>query len=192
MAAKAPDKLDALTSAPYNPREITARGAAGLRRSLVEFGDISGITYNFRTGNLIAGHARRSVIAELDPGAIKWAKWYDTDLGRECWGEVAVAGGSRFKVRGVEWGATKEKAANVAANSPGLGGFFTDGLQTILDELQQEDGDLFEGLHLNDLLVEMEDLGLDDDGDDEFPDADPDDIGDSLEHMCPKCGFQFS
>ncbi len=53
---KTPGSFDDLRPAHYNPREITAEAAEGLRHSLVEFGDISGIVWNQRTGNLVCGH----------------------------------------------------------------------------------------------------------------------------------------
>lgn len=146
-----PATLTDLEPAPYNPRALTERARKGLRRSLVEFGDISGLTYNFRTGNMIAGHARREALAGLDPGGIVWGPWQDTDLGRERWGDVKVKGGSVFKVRGVDWPVVKEKAANVAANNPAIGGTFTEELQSILDELK-ENQELFEGLLFDDLI----------------------------------------
>lgn len=50
--------LDDLAAAPYNPRRISEDAAAGLRGSIETFGDLSGIVWNERTGNLVAGHQR--------------------------------------------------------------------------------------------------------------------------------------
>lgn len=47
-----------LKPAPYNPRTITTENARALATSLREFGDISGIVWNARTGHLVAGHQR--------------------------------------------------------------------------------------------------------------------------------------
>lgn len=155
LAEQAPGTLDVLSDAPYNPRRISDPARAGLRRSLVEFGDISGITYNFRTGNLVSGHQRRAELATLDPGKIVWGEWSNTELGRERWGSVVVTGGASFRVRGVDWSAAKEKAANVAANSQAISGEFTEELQGLLDELEGEDPGLFADLRFDDLRVDI-------------------------------------
>ena len=185
---QAPRLLSDLNPAPYNPREISPRARGGLRRSLVEFGDISGIVYNFRTGNLIAGHQRRAEMEGLGLGEIAWGEWRDTDLGRERWAEVVVKGGAAFRLRGVDWSAAKEKAANVAANSQAIAGTFTDGLQDLLSELQ-ENADLFGGLLFSDLGF---DVNLR--PEDPVPPGEFGVIDENLatEHQCPKCGYQWS
>ncbi len=54
-----------LKPAPYNPRKISPEAVAGLKTSLVQFGDISGLTWNRRSGHLVAGH-RHLAGAELE------------------------------------------------------------------------------------------------------------------------------
>jgi len=58
MPSKTIKSLADLRAASYNPREITQEALEGLGHSLEEFGDISGIVWNKRTGHLVAGHQR--------------------------------------------------------------------------------------------------------------------------------------
>jgi hypothetical protein len=53
-----------LKPAAYNPRCISDTELETLKRSLHDFGDLSGIVVNVRTGNLVGGHQR---IKTLDP-----------------------------------------------------------------------------------------------------------------------------
>jgi ParB-like chromosome segregation protein Spo0J len=52
------DSIDQLKPAPYNPRAISEESLKALGVSLEEFGDLSGFTWNKRTGNLVTGHQR--------------------------------------------------------------------------------------------------------------------------------------
>ena len=132
-----------LRPAPYNPRTISDPAKASLMVSLKQFGDLSGLTWNVRTGHLVAGHQRLTAL-----------KAQHKDLRLE--GGVLVAGEHRFPVRVVDWDEITEKAANVAANSPLLSGTFTDGLDAILKEVAEAMPDLSAALQLPDLadLVE--------------------------------------
>ena len=123
-----------LAADPRNPRTITDAAAAGLAVSLGEFGDLSGIVFNQRTGNLVAGHQR-------------------LDQMRKRWGELPIEGdvirtpeGHEFRVRFVDWPIEKQRAASVAANSQRLAGEFTDDLELILAEIRGQTPDLFDGL----------------------------------------------
>lgn len=46
--------LKDLNPAAYNPRQIDDAALTGLKYSLTEFGDLSGIVFNARTGSLVA------------------------------------------------------------------------------------------------------------------------------------------
>lgn len=52
-----------LNPAPYNPRKITDKKLAMLQKSMAEFGDLSGIVCNTRTGHLVGGHQRLKVFS---------------------------------------------------------------------------------------------------------------------------------
>ncbi len=65
-AAAAKDKMQVkdLKAFPRNPRKITDKKLDMLGKAMREFGDLSGVIYNTRTGHLVGGHQR---IKHLDP-----------------------------------------------------------------------------------------------------------------------------
>jgi hypothetical protein len=143
--------IEDLRPAAYNPRRISDRAARALSKSLGDFGDLSGIVWNKRTGNLVCGHQRVDQLRKL--GAY-------LDVCRD--GTAAIEhGGERFVVRVVDWPEAKEKAANVVANNPAIGGEFTDELGALLDEIQADIGAQgFADLALDELVKnESEDAG---------------------------------
>lgn len=104
---KKPTKLSDLKPAIYNPRTISEAAASGLRRSMDEFGDISGIVFNKRTGQLVAGHQRVSQL-----------KATHGDLAVKD-GAVVAPDGRQWPVRVVDWPRAKEVAANIAVPQDG-------------------------------------------------------------------------
>ncbi len=116
-------RLSDLKPASYNPRKISDKALKGLAYSIEEFGDISGITYNKRTGNLVSGHQRVKALME---------KFGDLEIK----GDAIITPAGEFKIRVVDWDIGKEKAANVAANSPTIQGEFTSDLAILLDEIK--------------------------------------------------------
>lgn len=133
--------IDDLKPASYNPRTIAPKAQSGLNKSLCDFGDISGITWNARTGNLVCGHQRVEQLRKL--GAV-WHK------GALCVG----ADGPRFNVRVVDWDLSKEKAANIVANNAYIAGDFTDALNGLLAEIKCSEGDAsFTQLRLDELIL---------------------------------------
>ena len=139
--------LEDLKPAPYNPREISQEAAKGLSASIAQFGDISGLVWNRRSGHVVAGHQRLAALKEL--GAIVYG-----DPPRIVIEGCALMDDA-FAIRVVDWDEPTEKAANIAANNPHTSGVFVDdGLQEILDSIQPVLPE-FEELRL-DLLVEEE------------------------------------
>ena len=108
-----PRTIADLKPAPYNPRRIDEPSMAALGVSLAEFGDISGIVWNRRTGRLVAGHQRIEVLKKKHGANLRLDD-----------GAVVAPDGGRFPVRVVDWPETTERAANMAANSPLLAGMF--------------------------------------------------------------------
>ena len=51
-------KVKDLRPSKHNPRKISEKRLSMLGRSMKEFGDLSGIVFNRRTGNLVGGHQR--------------------------------------------------------------------------------------------------------------------------------------
>ena len=136
-------KLADLRPAPYNPRTIAPEAVKALSASLASFGDISGIVWNKRTGTLVAGHQRLAALQAEHGGALAMVD-----------GAVVTPTGESFPVRVVDWPLSKEKLANVAANSPYLAGEFDDAdLAKVLDELAASESELFEALRLEELYV---------------------------------------
>ncbi|MEK6531270.1 MAG: DNA modification methylase [Deltaproteobacteria bacterium] len=106
--------LSDLKPAPHNPRKISEKQLARLKKSLAEFGDLSGVIFNRRTGNIIGGHQRVKVmppdalISKIDlPGA--------STAGTVAEGRITVDGES-YTYREVDWPIEREKMANIAAN----------------------------------------------------------------------------
>jgi hypothetical protein len=163
--------IEDLKPAPYNPRKISAKAAAALAKSLGDFGDLSGIVWNSGTGHLVCGHQRVEQLRQLG--------------GQMLNGAIQVASGERFPVRVVDWPIGRERAANVVANNPHIGGEFTDDLQDVLAQIQCEIGEVeFGELSLPDLVRESPalDLEMDDDSSNE-------ELAQPVK--CPKCGFGF-
>jgi hypothetical protein len=131
-----------LRPASYNPRKISAKAAEGLAKSLGDFGDLSGVVWNERTGNLVCGHQRVDQLRRLG--------------GQIIGGAIQIASGDRFPIRVVDWAEAKEKAANVVANNPSIGGNFDDGIDAVLDEIRASIGEKdFEELCLDDLAASL-------------------------------------
>jgi len=96
-------KISDLVPHIANPRKISKKELDMLKKSLNEFGDLSGIIWNKTTGRLIGGHQRLKVLphdAEVIDGFIH-------------------VGNEKFTFREVEWDEVKEGAALIAANKHG-------------------------------------------------------------------------
>ena len=133
-------ELKELRPAGYNPRRISPEAMKGLSKSLSEFGDISGLVWNKRTGHLVAGHQRLAALkAQHGDGLLM-----DGDT-------LTTPTGERFPVRTVDWPESKERMANVAANNPHIAGQFDEGLEDILKQLEADDAALFEALRMEEL-----------------------------------------
>lgn len=130
-----------------NPRRIGEEAAGGLANSLDRFGDLSGIVYNRRTGELVCGHQRMTQIR---------GKWGDRpiepiDEAAGLFG-IRVDSGHFFSVRVVDWSKAMQRAANVAANNQRIAGEFTDDVANYLLAVEPELSAEAPGL-LDDLLL---------------------------------------
>ena len=56
--------VSTLKANPKNPRKITPQKLEQLEKSMREFGDLSGIVFNVKTGNLVGGHQRTKRFSE--------------------------------------------------------------------------------------------------------------------------------
>ncbi len=118
--------LDDLKPAPYNPRKISATALKGLRASLKRFGLVQPIVFNRRTGHVVGGHQR--VLALRESG--------------ETQADVLV----------VDLAEKDERALNVTLNNPKIAGDFTDEIDAMLAELQEQDSQMMHDLRLDALL----------------------------------------
>lgn len=150
-------KLKDLAPHPGNPRKIDQWHLDALKKSLNEFGDLSGFVFNKTTGRLVGGHQRLKV---LPPDA-------EIELTGDNRGHVKV-GNDFFSYREVEWDENKEKAANIAANKHG-GEWDLPALTTWLNELDAANIDMdltgFNSEELENLMAPKVIPGLTDEDD---------------------------
>jgi hypothetical protein len=150
-ATKKDDKVikpEDLTPASYNPRQMDTESRKGLEASMKQFDDISGITWNKTTGNIVTGHHRWETLVEEYGFETLSFDHLKGDRYAIMSGEIDT----NYSLRQVEWDEAKEKAANIAANSHAIEGQFTVDLEGLLDDLQTElDGDLFADLRFDKL-----------------------------------------
>jgi len=104
-----------------NPRKIKDEDFKLLTESLQEFGDLSGIVVNKRTGEIVGGNQRTTFFkTKSDEVEIvltdELAK--PTPIGTVAFGYVLFKG-ERFNYREVDWDEAKEERANLLANKVG-------------------------------------------------------------------------
>jgi hypothetical protein len=169
--------IDVLAADPENARFISPEALDGLAASMQTFGDLSGLVWNSRSGHLVAGHQRMQNLRAA--GATTW-----TRLSATAGVVVHPQTGERFPVRIVDWDATQERMANLAANNPEIAGTFTAEALDQLKALEQEVG--FEALRLGELEAacaeELAALAPPED----FPPVDEDT---ETGYRCPKCSY---
>lgn len=168
MTDHKPTRVKDLVAAPYNPRQISDQQLDRLGKAMHEFGDLSGIVYNTRTGHLIAGHQRikklspDSMIARLSRASRDetipepTVDILPTEVVSEGFAvpmekKKALmdtgafiqdkATGDRWTYREVDWDEQKEMAANLAANRQG-GEWDELKLGKVLEEIVAFGGDL--------------------------------------------------
>ena len=142
-----------LIPADYNPREMDDESRKGLETSMKEFGDISGITWNKTTSNIVTGHHRwEGLINQYGLDKLTFEH-----LRGDIHAILADGEDTGYTLRQVEWDEAKEKAANIAANSHKIEGQFTVELNGLLEELEDSlDGDLFGDLRFGELNFDFD------------------------------------
>lgn len=102
-----------ILNAKYNPRKIKAANRARLRKSVSDFGLVTTLIWNKRTGNLVGGHRR---LEEID--AIEATDDYS------------------LTVAEIDIDSLREKALNLILNNPAAQGEYDDKLLSkVLQEL---------------------------------------------------------
>ena len=123
-----------LKPAKYNPRMISDAELAGLKKSMNIYGDLSGIVWNARSGNLVSGHQRMRGLQEEHGDGLR----LETDPPR-----IVAPNGSEFGIRIVDWDLPTERAANIAANSKDIQGHFDDEkLSQMLAQMEADGADV--------------------------------------------------
>jgi hypothetical protein len=118
-------RLDQMSPATYNPRKMTKASRMGLRASLEEFGILSLIVWNERSGNIVGGHQRYKEL--VDSGEIET--------------QVVV----------VDLSENDEVALNLSLNNERMRGDFTRQVMVALAKTEVQMGSKFNKLRLNDL-----------------------------------------
>lgn len=144
-------QLSELKEWDKNPREIGERELKGLKVSIEEFGDLSGVVYNTRLNALVSGHQRIRALNEQYGDTLKIQD-----------NQIVTPGGEVFKIRLVSWDEGKHTAANIAANNPYIAGDFNDRIVVLVDDLEKCNEILFNSLNVDDLKHDLNKLWRDD------------------------------
>ena len=146
-------KVKDLKGSPYNPRRISDRQMEMLKKSMHEFGDLSGIVRNRRTGNLVGGHQR---LKHFQPSWEIVAAPHTDAVGTVAAGHIKTPFGD-WTYREVDWDEQKEKGANISANKQG-GEFEPALLRELLLELDTGAFDMdltgFDSKEIEDLMTQ--------------------------------------
>jgi len=171
--------INDLKGNPQNPRTISKHDYEALVNSIKRFGDLSGIVFNRRTGQLVGGHQRIEAFKRM--GGDKSVQITERLESPNAKGTVAVGyvyfENEQYAYREVDWDQGTENAANIAANRI-QGQFDLDLLAKITYEISQlENGDELLGLtgqttdEINRLLDSVG-AGGDSDSEDDAPEVD--------------------
>lgn len=168
--------LGDLPANPKNPRRVTDAKLGALKRSLAEFGDLSGVVFNRRSGQLIGGHQRQRVLPAKAQVVVTERFAEPTAAGTVALGHVTVDG-ERFAYREVDFDPARERAANIAANK-GAGEWDLEQLGEWFRELNDLEFDLdltmFDEAERQAFLAEAPGDGL----------TDPDEVPERAEPRC--------
>ena len=111
-------KISDIQPDPENPRYISSEAENKLLESVKSFGNIAGITFNKRTKQLVAGHQRFNQLKkEHEDLSLR-------EVNKDLLMITAQGKDTGFLVRVVDWDENKQKAANIVANAPHIGGEF--------------------------------------------------------------------
>jgi hypothetical protein len=139
MRTKTKNNTRKLSANDSNPRVITDAQLAALRESVIQFGDLSGVVYNRKSGKLVGGHQRVKAFTGADD-KVKF-EVADIEGGPTAQGTVAegfvIIEGQRFVYREVDWDKKTEVAAMIAANRHG-GDWDYDMLRGLMDGLPEQ------------------------------------------------------
>lgn len=135
--------INELRGDPKNPRRISKEDFESLKKSILTFGDLSGVILNVTTNELVGGHQRVEAFKALGNNVdVQYAEQLQTPTSK---GTVAtgfvIIDGERYSYREVQWSKEMQQAANIAANRIS-GEFDLDLLAQVTYEIQQANPDL--------------------------------------------------
>lgn len=168
-------QLSELKGNPTNPRTISKVDFENLKKSIKEFGDLSGVVLNVRTSQLVGGHQRVEAFKALGGQSEVNVQERFTDAtnkGTVAYGYV-ILDGERYSYREVDWDPTFELAANIAANRI-TGQFDNDLLAEVTYQIQQENESLLALTGQTDAEISklLDMVGVTTAGEDEAPEVD--------------------
>lgn len=183
--ATEPRPLTELAADPMNPRTISGDALVGLGNSMEDYGDLSGIVLNRRTGQLVCGHQRVTALARAGASG-----WFEAGPDRGAIRHPLT--GEVFPVRLVDWDPDKQRRANLIANSPALAGEFT--AEALAQLAAMEHDAHFSALRLDELERELaarfEKSGPStDEPPSDFPNAD---ANAAAHYRCPSCQYEWN
>ena len=192
-ARKLPKTVADLRPADYNPRTITTSRLDKLTRSLTTFGDLSGVVFNVRTGNLVSGHQRMKTLGQCKTRIVQVE--FTDEFGTIAIGHVEAKtkeGIVKIPYRAVDWNIKREKAANIAANAHG-GNFDKEKLALVLADIENVKEFDIEVVGLDPLTIKSLRLKDDGAGGAMSKSAEFKEYGDDIETTCtcPKCGYTW-
>jgi len=156
-----------------------------LAKAMAQFGELSGVISNRRTGHLVGGHQRVAIFDKSWPIMITATYDPPNAVGTVAEGFVESPWG-RWLYRLVDWDEQREKVANIAANKHG-GEFDIPKLKDMLIQLDDGSFDLeltgFDTLELKGLIDWQGTGGAGDSASG---------TGSSTPVKCPKCGERFT
>lgn len=151
-------KRSQINFAPYNPRVITDEARKKLKKNMQTIGLLGGVVWNKRTGNLVSGHQRVSIMDSVNR--------YDHETGNNDY---------EFRVEVVDLDEVTEKEQNLFMNNKNVQGTYDDDmLRKMLDGIDYSNAG-FEETDLQLLgLGNFDEYGMDfgDDEDDSQDDSD--------------------
>lgn len=136
-----------------NPRMMTEQERKALRESILEFGNISEIVFNKKSGRLVGGNHRWEEILDIHGKEtislkpIKGTDLYLINSNNDFTGYV---------LREVDWDEDKASVANIVANSDKVTGSFTIDINKIIDKASISLGeDFISKIRVNELKFKV-------------------------------------
>lgn len=174
-----------LSPNPRNPRKITDKKLDDLKRSQEEFGDLSGVVFNCRSGVLVGGNQRSKNFDASSELVVTKRYAKPTKTGTVAEGYI-LFNGERFNYREVDWDTPRETAAGIAANKNA-----GEWDQVKLSEQMRELGSFDMDYDLDLTMFDVNEREKFFPGDGVTGTADEERSPSKLVHECPRCGYEF-